>query len=102
MLAERVHSQLSLAQLVLAGVLVPNKDVELTFTASGVGELAAVGSGNPADTGSFHIPTRHTFRGKAVAYVRPGSLSKAPTAGTIKLSASGAGLKGASTTITVS
>ena len=82
-------------------MLVPTKDVVITFSVVGAGELAAVGSGNPADTGSFHIPTRSTFRGKAVAYVRPGSIQKAPAPGTITLSASAGGLKVASLAITV-
>ena len=71
------------------------------FSVKGPGELAAVGSGDPADVGSFHVPNRRTFLGKAVAIVRPGSLSNPPTAGTITVTATADGLKSGSATITV-
>merc|ERR1712166_1016545 len=84
------------------GILIHTAAVELTFTVSGAGELAAVGSGDPADAGSFYVPTRTTYLGKAVAIVRPGtSKGGAPTAGAITLTASAPGLKGASVTIVV-
>ena len=50
-----------------AGVLVHDASLELAFAVSGAGELAAVGSGDPADVGSFYIPTRTTYLGKAAA-----------------------------------
>ena len=83
------------------GVLVTTTAATITFAATGAGELAAVGSGDPADTASFHLPSRLSYRGKAVAILRPGGENKAPTAGTITLSASAVGLKGASIEVIV-
>jgi len=85
-----------------AGVLVHDASVELTFTVKGEGELAAVGSGDPADVGSFYIPTRTTYLGKAVAIVRPGSASTAPSTGSITITASGKGLKAGTATVQTS
>lgn len=83
-----------------AGVLVPTAAAEISFTVAGAGELAAVGSGDPADIGSFYRPSRRAYRGKAVAIVRPGSVSGGPVAaGTVTVTATAAGLKSASVTI---
>ena len=85
-----------------SGVLLHDAAIELTFSVTGSGELAAVGSGDPADAGSFYVPTRTTYLGKAVAIVRPGtSTGDAPTRGGVTLTASAPGLKSASVTIVV-
>jgi beta-galactosidase len=43
----------------------------VTFTLTGAGELAAVGSANPKDVQSFRGPHPKTFHGKCLAIVRP-------------------------------
>lgn len=54
-----------------AGELVPDAVVPVTFTLTGAGELAAVGSANPKDVQSFRGPHPKTFHGKCLAIVRP-------------------------------
>eukprot|EP00656_Telonema_subtile_P051729 TRINITY_DN7035_c0_g1_i1.p1 TRINITY_DN7035_c0_g1~~TRINITY_DN7035_c0_g1_i1.p1 ORF type:complete len:743 (+),score=190.65 TRINITY_DN7035_c0_g1_i1:119-2347(+) len=83
------------------GTLVHQAAVELTFSVDGHGELAAVGSGDPADASSFYKSVRTTYLGKAVAIVRPGSVGTRPAPGVITLTVSGDGLKSASVSITV-
>lgn len=78
------------------GTLVPDARVRIDFAVVGDGELAAVGSGDPTDVRSFHVPYRTTWHGVAVAILRPNTT----TAGSIQLTASAAGLKSASTTVT--
>ena len=63
---------------------------------SGDGELSAVGTGDPTDISSFHVPKRTTWQGKAVAILRPTSTA----AGSIKLTASAVGLASGSVTVT--
>ena len=50
--------------------------LEVHFALSGdpqqCGELAAVGSGDPLDLGSFSATSRRTYRGRALAVLRPG------------------------------
>ena len=83
------------------GTLLPDARVALDVVVSGDGELSAVGTGDPTDVSSFHTGKRTTWHGVAVAIIRPGSLSKAPTAGgSVTVTASGTGLKSASVTIT--
>ena len=75
------------------GVLLPTASIELTFRVTGAsGELAAVGSGDPADAGSFYQGVRTTYLGKAVAIVRPGTPSTAPAAGEVTLHVTGGGM----------
>lgn len=65
----------------------------VSFAVTGVGELAAVGSGDPIDPSSYNGPERKTYRGRATAIVRPGKLGEdAPTAGEIKVTAKADGL----------
>jgi beta-galactosidase len=45
--------------------------VPVSFTVTGAGELAAVGSGNPCDPASFRRPERTTFQGRCLAILRP-------------------------------
>jgi len=78
---------------------VPDARVSLRFEASGDGELAAVGSGDPTDVASFHVPTRTTWHGVAVAILRP---TKMETNGNIKLTVSANGLTSAEIVVATS
>ena len=98
------------------GRLVPRAQLPLTFSVSAGGggksgggknkkgdsaaaaELYRVGNGDPRDLGSFTAPQRSTFRGKALAVLRP---TKAGAAGQVKLSAKAAGLPMASVVVSV-
>lgn len=53
------------------GERIPDARERLKFDVSGVGELAAVGTGDPTDVSSFHQGTRVTYQGRAVAILRP-------------------------------
>eukprot|EP01050_Picozoa_sp_SAG11_P006104 SAG11_NODE_460_length_9258_cov_3.010698_5_plen_299_part_00 len=75
---------------------VPEVRVEVNFAVSGDGELAAVGSGDPTDVSSFHVPKRTTWQGKAVAVLRPTTT----VAGSIRLTATAAGLTPGSVVVT--
>lgn len=55
-----------------------------------------MGSGDPADVSSFHVPKRTSWQGKAVAILRPTTT----TAGSIQLTASAKGLTSGSVTVT--
>src|SRR5690606_10496594 len=46
------------------GARVPNAAVPVRFAVSGVGELAAQGSGTPNQPASFRAPERTTFEGR--------------------------------------
>ena len=70
----------------------------MNFDFEGDGELYRVGNGDPRDLGSFTAPQRSTFRGKALAVLRP---TKAGAAGQVKLSAKAAGLPMASVVVSV-
>lgn len=72
------------------GLLVPQARVPIIFQVSGAGELYRVGNGDPRDLTSFTHPHRNTYRGKALAVLRP----KANAAiGFITLQATSDGLK---------
>lgn len=77
------------------GVPIPEARVAIDFVVSGDGELAAVGTGDPTDVSSFHVPHRTTWMGSAVAILRPTTT----TAGTIKLTATAAGLTSGSVSV---
>jgi beta-galactosidase len=79
------------------GRLVPDAVVPVSFSLKGVGELAAVGSGNPREVASFRQPHRNTFHGMCVAVVRP-----AGSFGAIELRADSPGLEAATTQLEVS
>jgi beta-galactosidase len=79
------------------GRLVPDAVVPVSFSLKGVGELAAVGSGNPKEVASFRQPHRNTFHGMCVAVVRP-----AGSSGTIELRADSPGLEYATAQLEVS
>ena len=70
--------------------LVPNTDITVKFTVSGVGELLASGNAAPDDMKSFRKPECKIFNGKCLAIIRP-----YVKAGSIKLNAEAAGLPNA-------
>jgi beta-galactosidase len=67
------------------GRLVPDAVVKVSFEVIG-GSLAAVGNGNSHNVDSFQRPRRHTYQGRAMAFVRP---RKNPGLLTVKASATG-------------
>jgi beta-galactosidase len=69
------------------GLRVPNAEIPVTLSVTGVGELAAQGSGTPNDPASFRTPLRKTFRGRCLAILRPTG-----GAGEIRLKASAEGM----------
>lgn len=79
-----------------AGNLVPDAVVPVTFTLSGAGELAAVGTANPKDVHSFRRRNPNTFHGKCLAIVRPTG-----TAGRATVRAEAGGLTAASLDVQV-
>ncbi len=81
-----------------AGVLVPHAELELTFTVKGdAGEIAALGNGNPQDIESTQGTKRRTWRGQALAVLRPSMAAVAGgEGGTIQLIAEGKGVGQAS------
>jgi len=84
-----------------SGVLVPDADVELTFSLnSGLGEIAALGNGDPQDIDSTQGSKRKAWRGKALAVLRPSASAVASgTSGTIKLTVTGTGVGKATTEV---
>ncbi|MGH2566674.1 MAG: hypothetical protein ACRDE5_19290, partial [Ginsengibacter sp.] len=70
------------------GQLVPDAVLPLHFDIKGVGEIIATANANPSDMESFQQPQHKTFRGKCLIIVRPNGKG-----GTIKLNATGEGLK---------
>lgn len=69
------------------GNLLPDAATLVRFAVNGVGELAAVGSGNPKLPESFHAPCHTTFHGRCLAILRP-----LGTSGRIQLHATADGL----------
>jgi beta-galactosidase len=69
------------------GQLVPEDSVEVKLTLSGGGELAASGNANPKDMASVNRTLINTYKGKALAVIRPSGK------GIIKLTAESQGLK---------
>jgi len=77
------------------GRIVPDADdIMVNFEVKGKGEIAGVGSGNPADMSSFQQPGKKAYQGICMAIVRPET-----TPGKIHIRATAEGLKGASITI---
>ena len=72
-----------------SGQRVPNAKIPMRFAVSGVGELAAQGSGVPNEPASFRALERETFQGRCLAILRP--LGGKP--GTITLRAMAEGLQ---------
>ncbi|HBC79392.1 MAG TPA: glycoside hydrolase family 2 [Bacteroidales bacterium] len=74
------------------GNIVPDADdIMVTFKVKGRGEIAGVGSGNPADMSSFQQPGKKAYQGVCLAIVRPET-----TPGKINIMATAEGLKKAS------
>jgi len=69
------------------GQLVPQDSIRISLTLSGKGELAASGNSNPRDMASVNRPEINTWKGKALAIIRPSG------SGNIKLMAESPGLK---------
>jgi beta-galactosidase len=78
------------------GAVVPDAAIPVRFTVTGAGELAATGSAAPNDATSFRLPLRKTYRGRALAILRP-----AGDAGIITLHAEADGLKVATIVIRI-
>jgi len=75
---------------------VPDAVVPVSFSVTGAGEIAAVGSANPKDVASFRQPRRNTFHGVCVVVVRP---SGKP--GSVEVRAQSPGLADAAAALTV-
>jgi beta-galactosidase len=69
-------------------------DLLIKYQVTGVGEIAGVGNGNPADMSSFQKPEKKVFHGRGLVIIRPEG-----KAGKVKLKAETTGLKGAQTMI---
>jgi beta-galactosidase len=52
------------------GVLCPNADQQLTFSASGPGAVVAVDNGNLASHEAYQALTRHVYQGQCIAIVK--------------------------------
>ena len=79
----------------LRAIAASRVEVDVAFSATGVGELSAVGSGNPNDPASARAGRRVTWLGRCVAILRPGAPGVPPSAGLISLTASAPGLASA-------
>lgn len=71
------------------GNTIPDASIPVTFSVSGDGEIAGSGNANPTDMESFNNKVCNTFRGQALAILRP---IKNDKKGTIKLKAEAIGL----------
>jgi len=80
------------------GHLIPDAAVPVTFTISGVGEIAGSGNACPYDMESFNNSVCKTFHGRALAILRP---LKGKKTGTITLKAEANGLDAGEINITV-
>ena len=67
--------------------LVPQDSIKIKLILSGEGELAASGNANPKDMASVNNSQINTFKGKAIAIIRPTGIGK------IKIIAESPGLK---------
>lgn len=84
-----------------AGNLQADSDMLINFKVSGQGELAAVGTGDPADPTPYSTGVKMSYRGQVVAILRPGAPSTTPTpGGSITLTATADGLVPATITVT--
>jgi len=61
------------------GQRVPNAKIPVRFSVSGVGKLAAQGSGSPNEPASFRAPVCQTFQGRCLAILRPDGVTGAMT-----------------------
>jgi beta-galactosidase len=72
------------------GNVIPDASIPVTFTVSGIGTIAGSGNANPTDMESFNNKVCKTFRGQALAILRP---LKNKEKGTITLKAEANGLE---------
>ena len=70
------------------GQLVPQDSLKIRLTISGNGGLAASGNANPKDMASVNRPVMDTYKGKALAVIRPSGKE-----GVINVKAESQGLK---------
>ncbi len=70
------------------GNVVPDAIIPLQFNIEGAGKIIATANANPSDMESFQQPKHKTFRGKCLIIVQPKG-----KAGSIRLKATGEGLK---------
>jgi len=80
------------------GNLIPDAAIPVTFTVSGVGEIAGSGNASPTDMESFNNPVCKMYRGQALVILRP---AKEVKTGTILLRAVANGLTAGEITISV-
>ena len=78
------------------GQLVPKDSIKINIALSGNGELAASGNANPKDMASVNRNILDTYRGKALAIIRPSGKE-----GSINIKAESQGLKSGEITIQV-
>lgn len=76
------------------GRRIPDAAVDVKFSVSGVGELAAQGSADPKTPASFRVPERTTYEGRCLAILRPSGEK-----GSIQLTASAEGFEASTITI---
>jgi hypothetical protein len=69
------------------GQLIPRDSIRISLTLSGNGELAASGNTNPKDMASVNRPVLNTYKGKALAIIRPSG------SGSVKILAESQNLK---------
>lgn len=79
------------------GLMVPDANNSIQFSLEGEGEIVATDNGNPADLESFANSSRKAFNGMGLAIVKAKKGSK----GTLKLTATAAGLEGVTIRIKV-
>jgi beta-galactosidase len=77
------------------GQVVPKDSISVKLIISGNGELIASGNANPKDMAGVNRPQMDTYKGKAIAIIRPKSI------GTIKIIAESMGMKAGELTIKV-
>ena len=80
------------------GDLIPNANIPVTFTVTGVGQIAGSGNACPYDMESFNNPVCKTYHGQALVILRP---LKNKKAGTITLRGKADGLNTAEINIAV-
>jgi beta-galactosidase len=86
------RNDLSYVKIVITdanGNIIPNADIPVKLTVSGDGEIAGSGSANPSDMESVNSPVCKTYRGEALAILRPLKNNKK---GSIKLKVEAEGL----------
>lgn len=73
----------------------------LFFSVTGPGSLEAVGSADPNDVSSFSAEHRTTYRGRALAILRPGAVGVPLVEGVVRLTVVADGLASASVNVRV-